>query len=378
MSRNTEYQFVSTDTEELESLLIAGYEAIVGISVQPASPERLFITWVANTVLQERVLLNHVGNQNIPSRAEGDNLDALGELFFSPERPQATRATCTMRFHISEAQETTIVIPQGTRVTDESATLYWETLADALVEIGNTYVDAPVVCMTAGKVGNGYAVGQINSIVDIYDYFSACANITETDGGSDEANDDEYYELMRNSMDSFSTAGAKGAYIYFAKSVSNEIGDVVVTTPSGGVVNIYPILKDGSIAGSTLKGLILAKCNADEVRPLTDSVSVEDPDEYEYNVDFTYYTDSTNTMSATEIQENVEKAVADYIAWQHAKLGRDINPSHLIGLLMQTGIKRVVITEPVYHELSDGSENDTPEIAKIGTTNIVNGGIEDE
>lgn len=78
MSRNAEYQFVSTDTAELVSLIVAMYEKITGQTVQPGSPERLFIQWVGNVIVQERVLNNYTGNQNIPCRAEGANLDALG------------------------------------------------------------------------------------------------------------------------------------------------------------------------------------------------------------------------------------------------------------------------------------------------------------
>ena len=67
--RNTGYQFVSTDTEAVESLLISIYEKITGVSVKPASPEKLFIQFVAAVVIQERGLNNYTGNQNIPSRA---------------------------------------------------------------------------------------------------------------------------------------------------------------------------------------------------------------------------------------------------------------------------------------------------------------------
>lgn len=52
--RNTGYQFVSTDTEAVESLLISIYEKITGVSVKPASPEKLFIQFVAAVVIQER------------------------------------------------------------------------------------------------------------------------------------------------------------------------------------------------------------------------------------------------------------------------------------------------------------------------------------
>lgn len=50
-------------------------------------PEKLFIQFVAAVVIQERGLNNYTGNQNIPSRAEGENLDALAELFYVTQRP---------------------------------------------------------------------------------------------------------------------------------------------------------------------------------------------------------------------------------------------------------------------------------------------------
>ena len=58
--------------------MVAAYEAITGETVHPASPERLFIQWVAAIILQQRAIINFVGNQNLPSRATGANLDALG------------------------------------------------------------------------------------------------------------------------------------------------------------------------------------------------------------------------------------------------------------------------------------------------------------
>mgnify|MGYP005875946329 CR=1 FL=1 len=78
MSRNTEFQFVSTDAAEITNFLIAVYENLTGVSVRPASPEKLFAQWVASVIIQERVYNNYTANQNIPSRAEGKNLDALG------------------------------------------------------------------------------------------------------------------------------------------------------------------------------------------------------------------------------------------------------------------------------------------------------------
>ena len=171
MSRNTEHQFIPTDTGEVVALLTAIYEKITKTTVHPASPERLFIQYMANIIIQERVLNNYTGNQNIPSRAEGENLDALAELTHIKGRPEAKPAVCKVRFSISEAQETAVLIRTGTRVTDPANTLIWETEEDAYIPIGETFVELAVRCQSVGTIGNGYAAGQINTLVDVYDYY---------------------------------------------------------------------------------------------------------------------------------------------------------------------------------------------------------------
>lgn len=396
MSRNTEYQFIPTNTEEIVAQLLAMYEAITKTTVQPASPERLFIQWVANIIIQERVLTNYAGNQNIPSRAEGQNLDALAELTYSKARPKATAATCTMRFSISEAQPTSVLIPAGTRISNADNTLVWATSEDNYIPIGETSIDVEnVTCQTAGTVGNGYTPGQISKLVDLYDFFSSCKNITESYGGSDVPDDDEYYELMRASMDAYSCAGARGSYIYFAKQVSTEIADVIANSPTPGVVKLYVLMQDGTLATDEMKSRVLAACSADNVRPLTDYVIVADADTVPYNVEFTYYLQTGTSKSAADIAADVQKAVEQYTSWQDTKLGRDINPSRLVSLLMGTGIKRVEIISPVFTKLEDGKEfaetlpepvdGETwrftakpPQVAKLGTVTIANGGYEDE
>lgn len=379
-NRNPEYQFIPTDPEIIISDLIAKYEELTGVTVLPASPEMQFIRWVGNVIIQERVLNNYTGNQNIPSRAEHENLDALAELFYTKERPKAKAAVCTMRFSISEAQTTAILIPSGTRVTDSNGTLTWATTADACVPMEETSVEVQVQCLTVGTVGNGYAIGQINSLVDIYDYYSECQNTTVSDGGADEADDDTFYELLRDSMDAYSTAGARGAYVYWAKQTSTEIADVLAVSPTGCVVKLYVLMNDGTLATEEVKAAVLAECNADERRPLADFVSVEDAETVPYSVDVTYYLHRPlgNGKTGADLSAAVKAAVDKYTAWQSGKLGRDINPSYLAGLLMQTGIKRIVVASPKFVVLQDGTGGNVPQVATLEGVHIVNGGYEDE
>lgn len=186
MSRNPEYQFVETDPGKLEELLVRGYEEITGRTAYPASPERVFIQWAEGILLHERVLTNYTGNQNIPSRAEGENLDALAELLYLRERPGAKAAVCTQRFHISEAQKSAVLVPAGTRVTCSGGPV-WETVEDVYVPIGETHADVQIRCQTLGAAGNGYTPGQLNALIDVYDYYSETENITASDGGADAA-----------------------------------------------------------------------------------------------------------------------------------------------------------------------------------------------
>lgn len=374
--RNPEYQFVDTCADELASLLVQGYEQLTGGTAKPGSPERVFIQWVASIVTHERVLMNYTGNQNIPSRAEGENLDALAELFYIRQRPQAKAAGCTQRFHISEPQLSAILVPAGTRVTSPGG-LTWETVRDVYINIGETYADVQMRCQTLGAVGNGYTPGQLNTMVDVYDYYSETENITQSDGGADAATDEEFYQLMRASMDAYSCAGAKGSYEYFAKQVSTEIADVIANSPEPGVVKLYVLMDDGTLATDEIKAAVLAACSADDVRPLTDQVFVEDAEPVEYNIDFTYYTQTGSGKSAAEIQAAVDAAVQNYVRWQAGKLGRDINPSALIGLLMQTGIKRVELREPLFTVLRDDSRS-VPQVGRAGEITVISGGYEDE
>ncbi len=461
MSRNTDYKFVATDPSDIIARLIAKYESITGHTLHPGDPDRLFIAWVSDVIVRERVNQNYIGNQNIPSRAEGANLDALGEWIYSLDRKGAQAAKCTVRFTISAAQSTSILIPSGTRVSDKSKQLVWHTIADELIPIGQTYADVIVQCETAGTVGNGYAAGQIDTLIDIDNirYYSSCANITESDGGAEEWNDDTYFEMMRAVLDSYSTAGPEGSYIYWAKSVSNQIADVKVIRPRfvskkllevyasddgkryafiggdqinidsltvrvegeegnlepftdytveytdgllkialdanlgvatadkieisverdrPGHVYIYALMDDGAAPTETIKSDILDACNDDRVRPLTDYVSVHDPEIAEYDIDCTYYISREVQKSLVDIETAVNNAVNEYIAWQYARLGRDINPSKLQKMLMDAGVKRVEINTPIFTPLHDGTDGSAPQIARVRSITVTNGGFEDE
>lgn len=375
--------FVDTDTETLVNNLIMSYEAFTGRTLYPADPARLFILWIADIIIQERIIINESAKQNVPRYAQGDYLDSLAEIFKDTERLQAQPATTVLRFYISAVQPSAQVIPTGTRATINGEIVF-ETTEAATIPPGSLYAEAAAQCITTetdpltgkevtiGTKGNGFVPGQISQIIDLFPFYERVENTTVTDGGADRETDAAFYERLRDSMESFSTAGPLGAYVYWVKTASARITDVKPTSPEPGVVDIRVLLENGEIPDKQMIQIILDTINADRVRPLTDYVQVSAPDIVNYNIDVTYYIPTQSESSTALIQQNIKTALENYKKWQSEKMGRDINPSKLSEMLMGAGIKRVEIRSPVFAHVEDNA------VAILKDENIIYGGVEDE
>jgi phage-related baseplate assembly protein len=76
----------------------------------------------------------------------------------------------------------------------------------------------------------------------------------------------------------------------------------------------------------------------------------------------------------------MQKAVNDFVDWEAARIGRDINPSKLNQMMVDAGAKRTVITNPSFTHLVDGRgvTADVPQLATVRNIVIRVGGDEDE
>ena len=370
-------EFVETDTETIENSMIAlfelMYQEMTGKKkkVYPASPERLFIAWAASIVIQQRIIINETAKKNVPRYANGKYLDSLGELFKDTFRLPEARATALFRFYISEPQEQSVIVPQGTRINFDGEIVF-STTEELEIRAGDAYGDILGECLTPGIVGNNIAAGQIKEIMDTYDFFWKVENITRTAGGADKESDQSYYERLRESMEGFSTAGPVGGYIYHVKSVSTAIADVTATSPEPGLVDIRVLLNGGEMPTEATMQEIQDALNASTVRPLTDRVIVSKPEEVPFSVDVTIYLPRYSQTSSTIIERDARSAVAAYIKWQTEKMGRDINPSRLHNFLMEAGLKRAEIRKPDFTVVPETS------VARLTGETVLNGGTEDE
>lgn len=126
-----------------------------------------------------------------------------------------------------------------------------------------------------------------------------------------------------------------------------------------GRVKITPICAGGEIPDEDTLNEVREACTADDVRPLTDKVTVQAPDVYYYDIELTYW---TTRINESEVVQNVEGnggAIARYNYQQGSTLAKDINPDDLRKLILSpdweenlTGATRCEIVSPVYTELS--------------------------
>jgi phage-related baseplate assembly protein len=370
-----EISFVDKSVEDLLADMVSEYEQAyyetTGIkkTISPGDPVRIWIYTQALRIYTAYQLIDFSAKQNLLKYAEGSYLDNLGARV-GVTRLTPSASVCTVRFTLSAVQTSAISVPAGTRVTP-GGNIFFETIEYAEIPAGSSYADIVVRCTEAGIVGNGYTAGQINILVDPIQYIASVANQDQSQGGSDLEADDSLRERIFLKPESFSVAGPKDAYVFFAKQYNQSIADVAVSSPSAGEVDIRFILQNGQLPDATLISELAAYLSEDSRRPLTDHVTVQAPTQVSYNISLTYYIDTQNSQLAGTIQQAVNTAVSEFVVWQKSKIGRDINPSELLSRIMQAGAKRVVIAYPDHTSLSN------TEVAKEGTVTVTYGGLED-
>lgn len=367
-----ELDFEIEDTSTILSNMLTDLKEMFNISLTPSDPYYTFFSAIAYIFAVQIAKIVYLSKQNFLSLMSGSRLDAWGENN-NCTRLGAIPASTELKFTLSEELDEDLTIPSGTRVQTSNGVTF-ATTEDLVISAGDTTGFIYSECVESGIIGNGYTQGQINYIMNpIASVETTVANTTISSGGFEIESDDDYRLRIHNAWDSSSTAGSMASYNYWTKSISNTIIDVLSYTPSAGFVNVAVLTKDGAVGVDSelyqrLNSLI-GNSNSDK-RPMTDNVTIEQPQAVDYEIDFTYYIYSTDSVQQDTIKTAVYKAVDDYISWQRNKLGRGIDPSELIKLVKNSGAKRVEVRKPAtYQRLANKQW-----ARQVGNINIVEGG----
>ena len=184
--------------------------------------------------------------------------------------------------------------------------------------------------------------------------------------------DDRLRKRTQLALEGFSTAGPEGAYLFHSLSADPRVKDISVQGPDDGLpagevlITVLSTEEDGAASDELLE-IVDTELSREEVRPLTDRLTVQSATIHNYTIDATMYffdgPDSSLVINQSQL------AIEKYVAEQH-KVGRDIAISGIYEALHQAGVSKVTLNTPVTDITID--KNTAPFCTSITLTN---GGI---
>lgn len=347
------------------------YKAITGkdVVLDRADPMSLILYALSIQVYQALLYVDKTGKQDLLKYSYGAYLDNLAAMK-GIAREQAKPSRAMIRFTLSGIRPSTVEIPEGTRVTNGE--VYFQTESHAEIPSGESSVDVAAECMTSGVAGNDLEAGKINILVDPVPYVAKVANTEPTTGGADIEDDDTLKDRIYIAPSKYSVAGPEESYRYWVKTYNSNISDVLIYSDDPVDVVIEFIMNDGELPSESMLLGVQKFLSDEQIRPLTDRVTVKAPETVEYKVNVKYFVNQSDLKKVDTIKTAVNAAVDDYIQWQRSKIGRDINPSQLIQQMVSAGAKRVEVALPVFQVI--GKVN----VAKLSSKTVTYGGLEDD
>ncbi len=350
--------FIERDVNQIVLDMVADYEQRTGRTLQPAQPERLLINAFAYRESLVREKIQYAALQNLVEFSNAPILDYLGALV-GVTRLSASSASVDLEFTLV-AGHGGVTIPAGMRVASVDSLAVFTVSVDTIVAPGVTTASVTANSITTGTTANGYALGAVNIILDPLAYVSGVENTTVSGGGAAQESDEALRTRIKLAPASFSNAGSRGAYQFFALSASPSIIDVSVLGPNDtpatgpGEVEIYPLMADGSVTSGTVISAVEAAVNSEKVRPLTDLVTVIAPDriDYDVEVDVVVYT----TADPTDVQAAIEAKLNAFVLAKRQKLGQDVKIAQLIAQSVTDGVFDVSVTSPSADIVIDATE----------------------
>jgi len=156
--------------------------------------------------------------------------------------------------------------------------------------------------------------------------------------------DDQLRQRVQLAPEAFTNAGSIGAYTFHALSASSDIKSVLVKSPNPGevLVTILSKTEDGT-ASSELLDAVLEKLSEEDVRPLTDQVSVQSAEIINYSVEavITVYSGPSSAVVETEALAALDKFLDD----RHS-IGKLVALSGIYDALHVDGVKKVQLITP--------------------------------
>lgn len=190
---------------------------------------------------------------------------------------------------------------------------------------------------------SGSDLDQLGALFGVERYIVTPAN-PATGAAAVLESDDDFRRRMVLAPEGFSVAGPRGAYIFHALSAHADVLDVSAISPDPGEVVVTVLSRSGD--GTPPPGVIAAveaALSAEDVRPLTDQVTVQPADVVDFSIaaTLTYFVGPDKSL----ITANANAALAEWLA-VNRRLGRTATRAGIIAALMVEGLQNVELASP--------------------------------
>ena len=302
-------------------------------------------------LLRQRV--NEAARGVMLAFAAGSDLDQLA-AFPNVQRLEGAAATFTCLLTISAALSAPVTIPESWEVRDESGECEARLMAAVSIPAGQTSAAGVMeMARPAGAEANGLTVSNWTPIQAL-PYVVGVTQTSPAAGGSDPESDKDLRTRVQLAPESWSTAGPREAYRYWAMSADELVDDVAVSSPAPGDVAIVVLSAEGDgTADAAMLARVSAAVTAEKRRPLTDHVTVVGAEPLSYAVAAHLYIPSG--VAAGPVIAQAEAQLHNYVA-EARKIGGSVPLSALIAAAHAPGVHKAELTSPTVDVDADSDE----------------------
>ena len=350
---DTELHYLTYDEEEMWQEMVLAYIDAGGDILYPGDEKEMLLRGVEQILMLAFAGIDNALRMDTLRYAVRDYLDIYGEKRNCP-RIEAKAASATVTI-TARATGTPNTLPAGTTMTQDGS-IFWALDEDIYLTGVAETITASITANTTGAAGNGLLTGMEMgfAVQDNNELVTSIIVATDAKGGQNREDDETYRERIREFGLNAITTGPAEQYERAAKEVSSEIVDAAAVNGGAGNVNVY-LLPASSQGTAALISAVQAALRADDVRPLTDNVTVALATKKEYTLKINYAVYTGQNVSAA-----ISAAVNEYKDWQNKTIGRAFNPDRLKALLYQAGCNLVTIDDS---STFDGGDAEYTEIA---------------
>lgn len=261
--------------------------------------------------------------------SSGSDLDNIVAIY-GIERLKGERPTANIELSLSVKRDSDTFIPKGSIFCSDNGKRAF-LKEDALIAANEIKANGVIVLDEFIKLSSV----KCEYIQTPFPFVLKAKQISGFAGGADAESDDRLKERAVLSLQRFSTAGSKKAYIYQALSANAKVEEVSVLNGGAGIVKIY--LKTSDMSEETRQS-VAEYLNGEKVRPLTDNVVVENAKIIDVTVK------AELELTDTFFQDEIDKAVKQTA--KALKIGEDLNLSYIYSMLHKSGVYRVNLASP--------------------------------